>query len=306
LKNFLNKTINRLRTILTFADETREANDELRILMGRVLSESVGKKESYRSLADLEFKVFSQFGDDGIIQYLTQNLDLGHRTFIEFGVEDYLESNTRFLLQKDNWSGFVMDGSDKCIDRLRSAPFFWKHDLLARAVFVTQENIRPLLSEATSRWEGLDLLHIDIDGNDYWIWKRIDLAPPIVIVEYNSTFGPDRAITVPYAADFYRTRAHFSNLYWGASLKALHILACEKGYEFIGCNGAGNNAYFIRGDAMNERIARVGLREGFVMAKYRESRDQKGRLTFAVPDTRVEIIRGLPVFDVEQGQIVPF
>jgi hypothetical protein len=221
-------------------------------------------------------------------------------------VEDYLESNTRFLLQKDNWSGFVMDASHECIDRLRNAPFFWKHDLTALAAFVTRENIRQLLADNTRQWEGLDLLHIDLDGNDFWIWKEIDLKPAIVIVEYNSTFGIDRAITVPYAADFQRTAAHFSNLYWGSSLKALHTLAQQKGYDFIGCNSAGNNAYFVRRDAMNERVARVSLEQGYVRSKYRESRDRMGNLTFLGAAERAQTIQGLPVFDIEQERVIPF
>lgn len=302
----LRKAARKARALLAFAQRSQETSDELKLLMGTLLSESIVGKKGYTSLADLEFKVFSQFGDDGIIQYLTRNLELRHRTFVEFGVEDYLESNTRFLLQKDNWSGFVMDGSSECIDRLRNAPFFWKHDLAARAAFITRENVRRLLAEAVRAWSGVDLLHIDIDGNDYWVWKEVDLRPAIAIVEYNSTFGIDRPITIPYTADFDRTRAHFSNLYWGSSLKALHVLASEKGYRFIGCNSAGNNAYFIREDMMNGRVAEVSLERGYVQSKFRESSDRTGRLSFLPASARAEAIRGLPVFDIEQQKAVPF
>ena len=306
MKHFLDKARRKIRRLLSTAGKLQEANDDLKILMGCLLSGAVIDRSRYGSLADLEFKVFSQFGDDGIIQYLTHNLDLRHKTFVEFGVEDYLESNTRFLLQKDNWSGFVMDGSDQCIDRLTRAHFYWKHDLIAKTAFVTKDNIGQLLSDAVAPWTGLDLLHIDIDGNDFWIWKQIDLNPSIVIVEYNSVFGTDRAITIPYAADFYRTKAHFSNLYWGSSLKALYILAREKGYQFIGCNGAGNNAYFVRNEMLNHRVVGVSLEDGYVSAKYRESRNEEGNLTHAAFDERTGIIRGLPVFDIEQDKVVPF
>lgn len=302
----LRKAARKARALLALADRSQEASDDLRLLIGTLLSESIVSKKGYTTLADLEFKGYSQFGDDGIIQYLTGNLELRHRTFVEFGVEDYMESNTRFLLQKDNWSGFVMDGSSECIDKLRNAPFFWKHDLTAEAAFITRENIRQLLHDNTRQWGGLDLLHIDLDGNDFWIWKEIDVNPAIVIVEYNSTFGIDRAITIPYAADFQRSKAHFSNLYWGSSLKALHLLALQKGYDFIGCNSAGNNAYFILHDLMNERVAKVSLEQGYVRSKYRESRDREGRLTFLAAMERAEAIRGLPVFDVEQEKVIPF
>lgn len=107
-----------------------EANfQEILIKQGRMMSAAIQNRNGYRSLADLEFRVFSQFGDDGITQYLTHNIDCKYKTFIEFGVEDYFESNTRFLLQKDNWAGFVIDGSSDNIEQLKKAPFFWKHDL---------------------------------------------------------------------------------------------------------------------------------------------------------------------------------
>lgn len=280
--------------------------DELKLLVGTQLSHAVAARQGYSKLAELEFKVFSQFGDDGIIQYLAARLALPHRTFVEFGVEDYSESTTRFLLQKDNWSGFVMDGSAECIERLRRAPYFWKHEIEAKCAFVTRENIGALLREHTGHWPGIDLLHIDLDGNDYWVWREIELQPAIVIVEYNSVFGIERAITVPYAADFRRAEAHYSHLYWGASLKALHRLAGEKGYAFIGCNSAGNNAYFVRRDAMNAAVAEIPLEQGYVRSKFRESRDRAGRLAFLGGPARAEAIRGMPVHDLEQGRVVPF
>jgi hypothetical protein len=304
--NTLRKAARKARALLALADRSQEVSDDLRLMLGTLLSESIVRKTAYGSLVDLEFKVFSQFGDDGIIQYLTRNLDMRHKTFVEFGVEDYLESNTRFLLQKDNWTGFVMDGSGECIDRLRDASFFWRHELTAQAVFITRENICQLLRDSTGTWGGLDLLHIDLDGNDFWIWKEIDVTPAIVILEYNSTFGIDRAITIPYSADFRRSNAHFSNLYWGSSLKALYLITLQKGYDFIGCNSAGNNAYFIRRDMINEKVAKVSLEHGFVRSKYRESRDREGRLTFLPAAERAEAIRGLPVFDIEQDKIIPF
>lgn len=295
-----------VKGLLTLGANARLQADELKVLSGTLLAETLSRRLAYTSLADVEFKVFSQFGDDGIIQYLTRNLALPHRTFVEFGVNDYMESNTRFLLQKDNWSGFVMDGSSRNMQALRASPFFWKHDLSAEAVFITRENIRGLLRDHTSHWPGLDLLHIDLDGNDYWIWREIDLNPGLVILEYNSVFGIDRAITIPYSADFQRSRAHSSNLYWGSSLKALHVLGVQKGYDFIGCNSAGNNAYFVRQDLMNERVKKVSLEEGYAISKYRESRDDKGNLTFLAGAQRARAIRGLPVHDIEQDRIEPF
>lgn len=306
MKKRISNVVEKIKSLLLFLAHIQVANDDLKILMGRLLSEKTINKDGYKLLSDLEFKVFSQFGDDGIIQYLVHHLELTNKTFVEFGVEDYFESNTRFLLQKNNWSGFVIDGSNKNITRLKNAPFYWKHDLNAQAAFVTRDNINHLLSAGTAEWEEVDLLHIDIDGNDYWVWKEIQINPAIVIIEYNSNFGIERAITVPYDPAFYRTKAHFSNLYWGCSLKALYQLALEKGYAFVGCNSAGNNAYFIRIDKMNDRLQAVSLENGYIQSKYRESRDEKGNLTFAASSEKAAILRGLPVFDIELELVIPF
>lgn len=306
MRNLFSNILVKIKNLLLFPGYFKLANDELRFLIGVGQTESIINKKNYQSLADLELRIYSQFGDDGIIQYLVHNLDLTNKTLIEFGVESYFESNTRFLLEKDNWSGFVMDGSDKNISKLKKGHFYWRYDLNAQAAFVTKDNINKLLSEGMTDWDGVDLLHIDIDGNDYWIWKEIKINPAIVIMEYNSNFGIDRAITIPYAADFYRTKAHSSNIYWGSSLKALHILALEKGYEFIGCNSAGNNAYFIHKDKMNERVKSVSLESGYVSSKYRESRDKNGNLTFATNRERTEILKGLPVYDIESKTVIPF
>ena len=306
MRNKISSLIRKLRELAGLAGSSRIANDELKQLIGIGQARSIIDLKSYQSLNELELRVFSQFGDDGIIQYLVHNLDLDHKTFVEFGVEDYSESNTRFLLQKDNWSGYVMDGSSQNIARLQNAHYYWRHDLKAKAVFITRENINSLISAGTADFDGLDILHIDIDGNDYWVWKEIEIKPAVVIMEYNSNFGIERALTVPYDPDFYRTSAHHSNLYWGCSLKALYLLALDKGYCFIGCNSAGNNAYFVRRDKMNDSVRSVSLEAGYVRSKYREARDELGKLTYAGFGEREQIIKGLPVFDIESDSEVPF
>src|SRR5262245_52583527 len=167
------------------------------------------------SLQDFEFRVFSQFGDDGIIQYLVRTLCPTSKVFVEFGVEDYAESNTRFLMQLCNWRGLVIDSSTENVGRLKARSYFWRHDLTAIAAFVTAENINDLISMGGLHGE-IGLLHIDIDGNDYWVWKALDVVSPLIaVIEYNSVFGIDRAITVPYDPHFVRHSASPTGLYFG-------------------------------------------------------------------------------------------
>ncbi len=293
----------KLRMALNRLASLSRASESQLLLLGRLMSETVAAKKAITSLSEVEFRVFSQWGDDGIIQWLVHNLDLPHETFIEFGVEHYRESCTRFLMMNNNWSGFVMDASLSNIKRIIDSEYFWKFDLTARAAFVDAENINALLA-ASGFERQVGLLHIDMDGNDYWIWRAIDTISPIIaILEYNSLFGIDRAITIPYQRDFQRTRAHYSNLYFGASLRALYHLSMEKGYAFIGCNSAGNNAYFVRRDKLNDRVRQVPLEKGYVVSKYRESRARDGRLTYLGGSRRLDAIRGMPVFNIDSGKI---
>lgn len=273
------------------------------LMLGRLLSNNIKTQRFITSLSDIEFQVFSQCGDDGIIQWLVHNIDFTSKTFIEFGVGNYRESNTRFLMMNDNWSGFVIDKSSFNVAQIINSEYFWRYNLKATSAFVDASNINHLLSSSNLGTD-IGILHIDIDGNDYWIWKEIDVISPIVVIlEYNSIFGIERAITIPYDNKFYRTKAHYSNLYFGASLRALQQISKEKGYSFIGCNSAGNNAYFVRNDKLNDTVKEISLENGYVYSMARESRDKQGRLNFITGSDRLAAIRGLPVYNIETNQL---
>jgi len=282
----------------------QENVDDIKVLHGKLLAQAHLQylPALKNDIQKAEFKVFSQWGDDGIIQFLVSYLDIPTKTFIEFGVEDYSESNTRFLLINNNWKGLVLDGNKNDINYIIEDEIYFRHELTAKQVFITAENINPIIKE--SGFEGeIGILHIDIDGNDYWVWKSIEVVNPIiVIVEYNSVFGDDRAITVPYYPSFNRTRAHYSNLFFGASLKALVQLGELKGYCFIGCNSNGNNAYFVRKDKIKD-LAVKSIKEGYVASRFRESVDKKGNRTFITGENRIELLRGLTVVNTETGAI---
>lgn len=294
--------LQKIKSIIKDIRDIKAQNQELRLLIGTVLARQSTKVASLR---EAEFKVFSQFGDDGIIQYLIRIVQPPVDKFVEFGVENYEESNTRFLLMNNNWQGLVMDGSAANINYIRKDSIYWRYGLTGISTFVTAENIDSLLRD--NGFSGrIGLLHIDIDGNDYWVWKAITSTDPdIVIMEYNSLFGPERAITIPYQPDFVRSRAHFSYLYAGASLTALCDLATEKGYSFVGCNSAGNNAYFVRKTQLGPLRA-LTPSEGFVQARFRESRSADGALSFADLDQQRKLISGLPVINVRTQQTEPF
>ncbi|MFH2107290.1 MAG: hypothetical protein ABII93_01365 [Chrysiogenia bacterium] len=297
--------LRRWRELYSQFSRFQDLYEEMKMLVAKPLVEQVRAKHRIDALEEVEFKVFSQWGDDGIIQWLVNHLPIPDKTFIEFGVDDYREANTRFLLMNDNWSGLIMDRSEKRIREIRSSDIFWKHDLSARAVFLDRSNVDGSIA---STFQGeIGLLHIDIDGNDYWLWQEIKAVQPIiVIIEYNSVFGSQRPITIPYQEQFDRPSAHSSCLYYGASIPAFCHLAGQKGYAFIGCNVAGNNAYFVRRDKLNDAVREVSVAKGFRLSKFRDSRDAAGRMNYLAGEKRADAIRGMPVFNVVTERMEKF
>lgn len=270
-----------------------------KVNLGQIQANLNRNLSKIKSLHEVEFQVFSQWGDDGIIQFLIDRIDFPNKIFIEFGVENYKESNTRFLLINNNWSGLVIDGSVENINYVKNDVISWAHDIHAYHSFITKENINELIQHFLD--EGyhseIGILSIDIDGVDYWVWQEINVVSPIlVIVEYNSAFGL-HPWTIPYQADFYRQNFKNPYQYWGASLSAFNHLAQSKGYTFIGCNSAGNNAYFLRNDKLLEGIPTPSLEEGYVEAKFREYSDEQGKRIGGKKG--LGFIRGETIFNVE-------
>ena len=149
-------------------------------------------------------------------------------------------------------------------------------------------------------------MSIDLDGNDYHILAEIDfskLNPSILILEYNSVFGKERPITVAYDKTFNRTNAHYSNLFWGASLSALNYAASKKGYSLIGCNLAGVNAYFIKTSLLNDNVKELSIEEAFRESKHRESRNKDYSLSYLAGKERIEMIRDLEVINVTTSEV---
>lgn len=273
------------------------------LLNGKILSELNNNKQKINSLDEVEFQVYSQRGEDGIIQYIINKIEIPNKTFVEFGVETYTESNTRFLLINNNWSGLVIDGDPKNIKYIKEDFIYWKYDISAIHSFITKDNINELISGYTSQ-EDIGLLSVDIDGNDYWVWESINcIKPRVVVCEYNSAFGPNKKVTVPYKSDFVRSKEHFSELYFGASLAAFCHLAEQKGYDFIGTTSAGVNAYFVRKD-LSEPFLKFNALTGFNESANRDSKGKKGELLFLRHHERLQMINELIVFDIDTNQNV--
>ena len=292
----------KLRSALSNSLNLGERLDEIKLNQGLILSELNRGKSSLR-LRDYEFRIFSQCGEDGIIQHLIDVVPLADDTFIEFGAADFWESNCRFLLCKDDWRGFVMDGSADNVAEIQASSYYWQHDFTALAAFITRDNINELLARSGFGHD-LGILSIDIDGNDYYVLEAIqDYRPRILICEYNAVFGPTRKISVPYVADFERNAVHYSNLYFGASLGAMTHGAMKKGYSLVGVNTNRSNAFYVRDDLLNDRLEVLTAEAAYVPSRAREGRDPEGRLSLVGGEDRLNLLQGMPVFNVESGEM---
>ena len=274
----------------------------IELALGRIESRQNNCIDS-QSINDYEFKVSSQWGEDGIIQHLVKTIEIKNKVFFEFGVEKYTESNTRFLLQNNHWKGLVIDGSDENISYIKNDPIYWKNNLKAECAFVTKDNINQLITKNGIHGD-IGILSVDIDGNDYWIWKAIDcISPRIVICEYNSHFGDTYKVSIPYDNNFVREKKHHSNIYYGASISALDFLAKKKGYSLVGSNLAGNNVFFVRDDLMTD-IKKITPKEAYRLAQFREARDESGSLTFNDIKHNLKLISNLELINVETEELI--
>lgn len=228
----------------------------------------VRTKQPLPKIEEAEFRVFSQSGEDGIIALIMAVIGSDSRKFLEIGVESGLECNSAHLAKNCSWDGWMIEG-DANLARLAQThyenhPCTWIRDIRVIPTFVTRENINSLIKEHRIP-ENIDLLSIDIDGNDLWVWKEINtIKPRLVIMEYNASFGPDLSVTIPYNGKFVREGAYF-----GASLRALVKVGKQKGYRFVGCNSAGINAFFVRNDLAAECLPELGIDAGYRQNTYR-------------------------------------
>ena len=223
-------------------------------------------------MPNLKFKIYSKHGGDGILAYIFSKIGTANNTFIEIGMENGRECNTANLALNFGWRGLMIDANEEWI---KSAQLFYKERLGDRsgnvkviASFIMAENIDQSLT--TNGFKGeVDLLSIDIDSNDYWVWRSITvISPRVVIMEYNAALCL-RPITIKYDPHFHyqKTNQEYS-LYFGASLVALSKLAREKGYILVACDSHGHDAFFVRKDVVEGKFIELEPQEAFYPNPY--------------------------------------
>ncbi len=212
------------------------------------------------------FKVYSQHDEDGIIQEIFRRIGTGPRTFVEFGVETGVECNTVKLLI-EGWRGLWIEANAQACKAIASSfdPFLKDRRLVLQQSLVTAENINTLVEKGGLKGE-IDLLGIDIDFNDYWVWKAIEaVSPRVVVIEYNAGLRPPMSLTVPYQPN----HAGGGTNFFGASLEALVRLGRSQGLS--------------RGRLQYLRLECVLRARGSVRRSFHRARDRGGALRAAAP-----------------------
>jgi hypothetical protein len=201
---------------------------------------------------DVGFRVHSQYEEDGILLFIFSLIGTTNKKCIEICAGDGIECNTANLILNHRWIGLLCDGKEKNV--IKAKEFYSKHPdtrywppTIAKE-WITKDNVNKLI-EGNGFTGEIDLLALDIDGVDYWLWKEITvISPRVVVLEFNSLWGPDVSVTVPYSDNFATEFTQYGSDYAGASLKAFVKLNREKGYRLVGTNAIATNAFFIRND----------------------------------------------------------
>lgn len=206
----------------------------------KIKLELTGRKTPIADITRYERSICSQNGEDGILEAIFAVIGTTNKYFVEFGAGSGRTCNTSYLARRKGWTGLWMDG--------KGGPP--RGPLAVHQEFITAENINALFQKYGVP-KSFDLLSIDIDGNDYWVWKAITKhRPRVVIMEYNASVPPSESRAIPYDPNFRWSRTD----YFGASLLALKKLGEQKGYTLVTCDSRGVNAFFVEDRLVKERF----------------------------------------------------
>lgn len=300
---------NKIRAVMAiikskFSSTISSEIESLRVEIGQsAILSSRAISGNFKNLWDAEVKVYSQWGEDGILDYLCERIGISKPRILEVGAGNFVECNSRFLAENRNANVFAVDGRQDLISSIERSPLLWKSHIVGHQTWVSPENINEIIAKAQNAIGQPDILSLDLDGNDFWILNAADLnSIRIVVVEYNPLFGHERAVTVPRDDKFDRTSKHYSWLYYGASLKAFTFLLEGKGFTFVGTNRVGNNAFFVSKDVANLIPTKISQDYSvYTDWRIRETRAKTGELNFASGHDRVKIMNNQKLIDVVTG-----
>jgi len=274
---------------------------ETKYLLGVAAIKS--QRACYPNLSDIrqaEVRVFSQNGEDGILDYIFEQLRLIKPNILEIGVGDFTECNSKFANFFRSSGVYLVDsdvGLSQIYEKYRSrrinSRFFFEQ------IWIDVANARDVFDRAKSKLGTIDVVSIDIDGNDFWVLQEFPLdGVQVLIVEYNPSLSDSKPISVVYDPGFDRTRKHYSWKYYGATLEAFQHYLEENGFCFIGATSQGTNAFFVKLESAQLFSKVIKKPAEYKNIDSREARKQDGTLSFVDIDSERETLKDLPVVDV--------
>jgi hypothetical protein len=299
MKFFLIKQVKKIA--LELPNYLKPEIGNLKFLLGQsAIISSRATADSFKDLWDAEVKVYSQWGEDGILDYICGAIGVSKPNVIEIGAGNFIECNSRFLAESRNANIIAVDGRNDLKENVKTSSIFWKSQIIPLVDWVTPDKINSIILLGEEKFGKIDIFSIDLDGNDYWIIKEANLTKiDVVVLEYNPIFGAIKEVSVPRDDEFDRYKKHFTGLYYGASLRAYIKLLINKDFIFIGTNRVGNNAFFVKNNLLhNFKIVIPSDLDKYVDWRIRESREESGRLSYLSGKDRLEVIKELPLIEL--------
>jgi len=267
IQRLLEKINNTMNAVLSINQNLDKINNKLNVMNEILLDihSATGIQDNLNELNNFEYQVYSQNGEDGLLNEILNRLNIKTGFFIEIGVQDGLETNTTYLLMK-GWKGlwieadknYTLDITNTFREEINSKALILKNE------FVTTENIEQILINANVP-STIDVLSIDIDSNDYWIWEKIKTqSPRVVIIEYNAFIPYD----VEWIMNYQKNKIWDYSTAFNSSLKSLEKLGKIKGYKLVACCKNGVNAFFVRKDLITGQFPALDIHDIYMPIRY--------------------------------------
>ncbi len=285
-----------LRSIQRRLQRSESDVEKLLLSIYSDLREDVESREIPAVRQGLEVSRYSQNGEDGLLLHLLSGIGVDRRQIVEIGCGPGHQCNSALLVCGFGWGGILIDRDPLEIEQARN---FFEGRQSSHRVTIIEQEVKPdaidqLLSEQAIDGD-LDVLSIDVDGVDFWIWQNLTtIQPRVVVIEVNASFGPERSCSVPWIAgdpQHDRYRHHLRGWHHGASLTAMEALGRSKGYRLVAVDSTGTNAFFLREDLVLPEFPALDPRKAWRPHQVRSRRHSA--------EEQEQSLRSLPMVEVE-------
>lgn len=309
LKKIISKIIIKLIIPIYKIFYNQKVND-LKFLIGNsFLKTERYNYNKYKYIEESYYRIFSQNSEDGVLDYLLYCLNLKDPKFCEIGTEDYQEANTRYIYEKNSGTGFIIDCISNYKFKVQKNLRLWRGNLNVIEKKISPDNVIEIFN-SYKILDNLDLFSLDIDGIDYFVLEKLpNKFSKIAVIEYNALFGDKYAISVPNLENFDKNEYHYSQLCFGASLRAIINLMKTKDFTFIGCNEINNNAFFLNNDFLNHyklTIPNTDNLKKYTELRKRDSRNEYSFINYLNLHESMKIIEDCEVLDLQDNSLKKF